>query len=69
MKKSLLILFLICVGVVAGTLISSLTASIPWLNWLSFGSTFGLTSPFILDLGVIQLTFGLTLKLSVAVIL
>ena len=69
MKKTLWMVFLICAGIVAGSLTGDLTAGISWLSWLSFSLGFGLTSPFVLDIGVITLTFAFTFNLSVAVIL
>ena len=53
-------------GIVLGSFIATLTDSISWLSWLSFGQTFGFQNPIILDLGVIVLTFGLTIKISIA---
>ena len=38
-------------------------------GWLDYGQTFGLSSPLVLDLGVVALTFGLTIRISVAGIL
>ena len=39
------------------------------LSWLAYGMNFGLTSPFVLDLGVLTLTFGIAFRLNVAVII
>ena len=65
-KNSLvLILFLLC-GLVLGGLIGELTKSVSWLSWLSYGQSFGLSSPVTLDLGVVQLTLGLMFKINVA---
>lgn len=69
MKGTLKYVFLICAGVVVGSLVSSLTAGISWLSWLSFGKVFGLTSPFVLNLGVINLTFGMTIDFNIAVLI
>jgi hypothetical protein len=69
MKRTLWFLFLICSGIVAGSLIADLTVGISWLSWLSYALAFGLTSPFVLDLGVITLTLGLSVNLSVGVII
>lgn len=66
MKKTLYILLLICAGVVVGSLASSLTAGISWLSWLSYGQSFGLTSPLVLDLGIINLTFGIMVDVNIA---
>lgn len=62
-------LFLICVGVVTGSMFSEMTAGIPVLSWLSYGLDFGTQSPLILDLGILSLTFGITIDLTVSVIL
>lgn len=69
MKKTLYVILLICIGVVVGTLTANLTENISWLSWLSFGRDFGLTSPFVLNLGVIILTFAMTLHLNISIII
>jgi hypothetical protein len=69
MKRSLLMLLFVCAGIVLGTLVEQLADGISWLSWLAFGMNFGITSPFVLDLGVLTLTFGATFNLSVSVIL
>lgn len=62
-------LFLICAGVVVGALVAEITAGVNWLSWLSFGLDFGTRTPFVLDLSIISLTFGITLKITVSSIL
>ncbi len=69
MKRSLLVLLFVCAGIVLGSLVAQLSEGISWLSWLAFGMNFGITSPFVLDLGVLTLTLGATFHLSVAVIL
>ncbi len=69
MKRSLYVLFLICAGILVGSLVAALTKNIGFLSWLSFGLDFGLTQPFVLDLAVLRLTFGLTVNLNISVIL
>lgn len=69
MKRSLYCLFLICAGIVIGSLVAALSANVPFLNWLSYGMDFGLTTPFVLDLAVLKLTFGLSLKLTISVVI
>ena len=49
--------------------IAHLTAGVSALSWLSYGKTFGLSSPIVLDLGVLVLTFGLTIKFTIASII
>ncbi len=36
------------------------------LGWLAYGSSFGLTSPLVLDLGVLTLQFGFTIRFTIA---
>ena len=33
------------------------------LSWLNYGQTFGLSRPVVLNLGIVVITFGLTIKL------
>lgn len=60
---------MILAGIVLGSFLATLTADISWLSWLSFGQTFGVQNPIVLDLGVIVLTFGLTIKITIASII
>ncbi len=70
MKKSLwLNLFLICVGIVAGSMTADMTAGVPALSWLSYGLDFGTKSPFVLDLNVLELTFGISVRITVATVI
>ena len=36
------------------------------LSWLNFGQTFGLDSPIVLNLGLLVITFGLNIKITIA---
>ena len=58
-------LLLILAGIVVGGFIGSLFPS----TWLNYGQSFGLTSPLILDLGVLCITFGLTINITIASII
>ncbi len=60
---------LILAGIVLGSFIATLTAGISGLGWLSFGQTFGFQNPIVLDLGVMVITFGLTIKITIASII
>ena len=53
-------------GLVIGGLIGNLASGIDFLWWLSYGQEFGLSSPLILDLGVIKLTFAIMFKINIA---
>lgn len=64
-KGWICILFILA-GLVIGGLIGNLTSGIDFLWWLSYGQEFGLSSPLILDLGVIKLTFAIMFKINIA---
>lgn len=64
----ILIIFILS-GLVIGGLIGELATRVDWLWWLSYGQTFGLSDPIILDLSVVQITFALMFKISVASII
>ena len=59
-KNTWSLFLLLLAGIVLGSFIAHLTAGVSALSWLSYGKTFGLSSPIVLDLGVLVLTFGLT---------
>lgn len=60
---------LILAGIVLGGFIGNLAGNISFLSWLNYGQSFGLTSPIVLDLGILVLTFGLTIQISIASII
>ena len=62
------IIFLLA-GLVIGGLLGELSKGISWLWWLGYGQEFGLTEPLTLDLNVLRITFGLTIKISIASII
>lgn len=64
-KNNWTCLLLILAGIVLGGFIGSLFDT----TWLNYGQTFGLTSPVILDLGILVITFGLTIKITIASII
>ena len=62
-------LFLILVGVVIGSMVAEMTVGISWLKWLSYGLEFGTETPLVLNLNRLQLTFGISIKITVSMIL
>lgn len=56
---------LILAGIVIGGFIGSLFPD----TWLNYGKSFGLTTPLILDLEILVITFGLTIKITIASII
>ena len=68
-KNNWALFLLLLAGIMLGGFIGNLTAGIPGLSWLNYGQSFGLTSPVVLDLGIMVLTFALTIRLTIASIL
>lgn len=64
-KSGWALLLLMLAGIVIGGFIGDLTN----IGWLNYGRTFGLTSPIVLDLGVLVITFALTIRITIASIL
>ena len=59
-------MFLICIGIVVGTMVAELTAGVPGLSWLSYGLDFGTSSPLVIDMNVFHLTIGMSLKITIS---
>ena len=68
-KNTWVLLVMILSGIVLGGFIGMLAEGVTGLSWLSYGQSFGLESPIVLDLGILVLTFGITINISVASIL
>lgn len=67
-KLNLIQILILLIGAVLGSLIAKLTQGVGALSWLSFGETFGV-SPFTINLGVAEFTFGMTFNLTIAAII
>jgi len=65
-----LIVFLLA-GIVLGGFLGEVcinalnSAGFPYLNWLRYGVTFGITDPFALNLEIISFVFGITFKFNI----
>ncbi len=73
-KNGIVFTLLMLAGVVIGGFLGYLTRDISWLSWLNYGQEFGLGSPdgsgaLQLNIGVIIITFGLSIKISIASII
>ena len=68
-KNNWALFLLLLSGIVLGGFIGNLASGVPGLSWLSYGQSFGLTSPIVLDLGILVLTFGLSIKITIASII
>lgn len=65
-KNIWVLLVFLLAGLVIGGLLGKLAAGVPWLWWLSYEQEFGLETPFVLDLSVLKITFGLMFKINIA---
>ena len=68
-KNSWVLLIFVLVGLVLGGFLGMLTQNISGLNWLNYGQTFGLDSPIVLNLGILVITFGLNIKITICSII
>jgi len=68
-KNIWILLLFILSGLVIGGLLGQLAGQVDFLWWLSYGQSFGLESPIILDLSIVEVTFGLMFEINVASIL
>ena len=60
------LLLLVLAGIVLGGFIGELTSNVSFLSWLNYGQSFGLSDPLVLNLGILVLTFGLQIKITIA---
>jgi hypothetical protein len=68
-KNGWVLLVMLLSGIVLGGFIGMLTERVAGLSWLNYGQSFGLENPIVLDLGLLVLTFGLTIHISIASII
>lgn len=64
----ILIIFILS-GLVIGGLLGEIAKQVDGLWWLSYGESFGLSSPVQLDLSIISITFGLMFRINIASII
>ena len=61
-KNNWALFLLLLAGIVIGGFIGSLLP----VQWLNYGQTFGFANPIVLDLGILVITFGLSIKITIA---
>lgn len=67
--KTVIKIIAIFAGIILGGYLGELALSVPALSFLGVGKELGLTSPCVLDLNILKLTFAFTVKLNIAGIL
>ncbi len=67
-KKTVAFLFFLLAGITLGAFISYISAGNRYLSWLAWGQEVGLSTskPAFLDLIVIKVAFGFTMKVTIA---
>lgn len=68
-KNFWILLLLLLSGIVLGGFLGNLAEGISWLSWLNFGQSFGLDTPLVLNFGMLVITFGLSIKITMASII
>ena len=65
-KNKWALFLMILAGIVAGGFIGMYAGDLPYLGWLNFGTSFGIDPPFVLNLGIIALSFGFNIRFTIA---
>jgi len=68
-KNFWILLLLLLTGIVLGGFIGEVAGTSAFLSWLNFGETFGLNTPMTLNLGILVITFGMTIRITMASII
>ena len=68
-KSSWTLLLLLLSGIVLGGFIGEMVAGVPGFGWLNYGEAFGLNNPLVLNFGILVITFGLTIRITMASII
>ncbi len=68
-KNFWILLIMLLAGIVLGGFMGQLADGISWLSWLNYGQSFGLNSPLVIDFGILVITFGLTIQITMASII
>ncbi len=68
-KNNWALFLLLLAGIVLGGFIGNLAAGVSGLSWLNYGQSFGLTNPIVFDIGILVITFGLSIRITIASII
>lgn len=68
-KNNWALFLLLLAGIVLGGFIGDLTKGVSVLSWLNYGQSFGFENPIILNLGILVITFGLSIRITIASII
>lgn len=68
-KSPWILLIFMLAGIVLGGFIGTLSEGVGGFQWLNYGQTFGFDQPIILNLGILVITFGLSIKITISSII
>ena len=68
-RDSLTLILLLLAGLVIGGFIGEWLGTYPTFSFLNYGKSFGLVQPVVLDLNVLSLAFGFSVKFNLASII
>lgn len=68
-KNSWSLFLLILVGIVLGGFIGYVAKDVSYLTWLNYGQNFGIKTPIKINLGILFITFGINIKITMASII
>lgn len=68
-KNNWALFLLILAGIVLGGFIGMMAEGVSALSWLGYGQSFGLEEPITLNLGILIISFGLSIKITIASII
>ena len=68
-KSTWIAILFIFAGLVIGGLLGEIASQVDWPSWLSYGQTFGIENPFVLNLNILSLTFAFSLYINIASII
>ena len=65
-KSTWIIILFIFAGLV---ILGQVASQVDWLNWLSYGQSFGISEPLVLNMNVLSLTFAFSVNINIASII
>ena len=68
-KSTWIIILFIFAGLVIGGLLGQVASQVDWLNWLSYGQSFGISEPLVLNMNELSLTFAFSVNINIASII
>lgn len=57
---------LLLAGIVLGGFIGWVARDVDYLAWLNYGQNFGFDKPILLNLGIMRITFGFSIKITMS---